>query len=111
MAVTIVKRKPATIRLVSYHTWQKVRDGYNSSFRCALVKAGNKWLKVVALDATAEGGLRVWKVTKDDERFMKPLLRNGKPYPLARALRVFRSVGKTHGCTRAAKNIIREAAQ
>lgn len=97
------------IALVQYHTWQRVRNGHNSSFRSALVRQGKKWLQVVAIDATAEGGLRVWKVPKSDERYMKPLLLNGKPYPMARALKVFRSMAKTHGITKGAKKLLREA--
>lgn len=98
------------IKLVTYHTWQSVRGGRSSGFRTALVKKGNKWMQVVAMDATPDGGLKVWKVPVADEQFMKPLLRNGKPYPMARALKRFRSLGATHGITKAAKKILKEAA-
>lgn len=99
------------IRLLQYHTWQKVRGGYTSSFRCVLVKEGRKWLQVVALDASPDGGLRVWKVPMSDERYMKPLLRKGKPYPMARALQTFRSLAKTHGITKGAKKLLKEASR
>ena len=98
------------IRLVHYHTWQKVRGGHNSSFRTALVKTrGKKWLQVVALDASQDGGLRVWKVPVSDERYMTPLLFRGKPYPMTRALKTFRSLAATHGCSKAAKKFLKEA--
>ena len=98
------------IRLVQYHTWQQVRGGHNSSFRTALVKTrGKKWLQVVALDASQDGGLRVWKVPVSDARYMTPLLFRGKPYPMSRALKTFRSLAATHGITKGARKILKEA--
>ena len=100
------------IRLVQYHTWQKVRGGRNSSFRTALVKdGGRKWLQVVALDATPDGGLRVWRVPVSEVKFMTPLLFRGKPYPMLRALKTFRSLADTHGITQGARKILKEAAR
>lgn len=100
-----------TIRLVRYHTWQKVRGGTTSSVRCALVKRGRKWLQVIAMDSSPDEGLRVWKVPMSDERFMEPLMSNGKPYPMARALKGFRSLAKSHGITKSAKKLLKEAAR
>ncbi len=97
------------IQLVSYHTWLKVSKGYQSAIRSAFVKTGRKWLKVVMIDATSDGGMRVWKVPLSDQQFMTPLMRKGKPYPVSRALKIFKRVGKTHGITKAAKNILKEA--
>lgn len=100
-----------TIRLVQYHTWQKVRGGNTSSVRCALVKRGRKWLQVIAMDASPDGGVKVWKVPMSDERFMKPLMHKGKPYPMKRALRIFRSMARTHGITKGAKKLLKEASR
>ena len=97
------------IRLVQYHTFQKGRTGHNSSVRVALVKAGHKWLQVLAIDATTDGGLRVWKVRKDEEQYMWPLRRKGKPYPMARALGEFRKFAKEHGISKSAKKLLKEA--
>jgi len=95
-----------TIRLVRYHT-----SRVDSAFRCALVKdGGRKWLQVLAIDASAKGGLKVWKVPLADEKDMVPLLLKGKPYPMARALRTFRRFAATHGCSKGAKKLLKEAA-
>lgn len=99
------------ITLVQYHTWQTVRGGHNSSFRSALIKEGTKWLQVIAIDATPDGGLKVWKVPKSDLKYMTPLLRNGKPYPMSRALKVFRSIAATHGISNGAKKLLKEASR
>lgn len=99
------------IKLVSYHTWHKVAYGHESAVRCAFVKTGRKWLQVVAMDATANGGLRVWRVPLSHEGRMKPLLKNGKPYPVARALTSFRRIGKSHGISKGASKLLREVAR
>lgn len=99
------------ITLVRYHTWQKVKGGYNSSIRSALVKEGTKWLQVIAIDATPDGGLKVWKVPKSDKQYMTPLLRNGKPYLMSRALKIFRSLAATHGISNGAKKLLKEASR
>lgn len=111
MTVTIKKKVTSGIELMRYHTWQKVRNGYNSAMRVAFVKPGRKWMKVVALDATAEGGLRVWRVRVSERQYMKPLLRKGKPYNVARALRTFRNMGATHGITKGAKKLLAEVSR
>jgi hypothetical protein len=99
------------ISLVRYHTWHKVRGGYESAIRCAFVRTGgSKWLQVVALDATTSGGLKLWKVPLADTKYMQPLLLKGKPYPISRALKTFRSIAKTHGITKGAKKLLKEVA-
>ena len=98
------------IKLVRYHTWHKNKVGYESAVRCALVKTGGtKWLHVLAIDATTSGGLKLWKVPLTEDRYMQPLLHKGKPYPMARALKVFRKFAKEHGLTNGAKKLLREA--
>jgi hypothetical protein len=98
------------IELVHYHTWHKVRGGFESSKRVALVKhGGRKWLQVLCIDATTSGGLKLWKVPLTDTQYMRPLLRKGKPYPVSRALKSFRRMGKTHGISKGAKKLLKEA--
>lgn len=100
------------IELVQYHTWHRVRGGFESAQRVALVKkGGSKWLHVLAIDATTSGGLKLWKVPLTDVEYMQPLMLRGKPYPIARALKGFRRIGKTHGISNGAKKLIKEAAR
>ena len=101
------------IELVRYHTMQPVpgKPGrYHSQKRVALVKPGTKYLHVVAIDATPSSGLRVWKVAKSEVKYMQPLMKGRKPYPMRRALKTFRAMGRTHGITKGAKKLIKEAA-
>lgn len=97
------------IELVRYHTWHKVRNGFESAVRVALVKKGNKWLHVLAIDATTSGGMKLWKVPLADAGHMQPLLLKGKPYPMSRALKSFRRISNTHGISKGAMKILREA--
>ena len=98
------------IELVQYHTMRKVRNGWESAVRCAFVKhGGRKWLHVLCIDATASGGLKLWKVPLTDTQYMKPLLRKGKPYPIKRAVGIMRKMGKTHGISKGAKKLLKEA--
>ena len=100
------------IELVQYHTWVKVRGGYESAIRVALVKhGGRKWLQVVAIDANKGGGLKVWKAPLTDTKYMKPLMRGRKPYPIPRALKTFRKLAKTHGASKGAKKLLKEASR
>ena len=96
------------IELVSYHTWKRVRNGVESAVRCAFIKRGTKWMQVLCIDATASGGMKLWKVPLSDEQYMRPLLRKGKPYPVNRAVKRFRAMGKTHGISKGAKKLLRE---
>ena len=98
------------IDLVSYHTLHKVRNGHESAVRCAFIKRGTKWAQVLCIDATSSGGMKLWKVPLSDEQYMRPLLHKGKPYPVARALRAFRAMGKSHGISKGAKKLLKEVA-
>ena len=103
------------IELVSYHTWQPVagKPGrYQSAVRCAFVKTGTKWLQVLAIDASARGGMRVWKVAKSEKEYMTPLTlgKNKREYPIRRALKHFRHCAKAQGITRAGKKLLKEVA-
>lgn len=97
------------IELVRYHTHKKVQFGYESSVRLAIIKRGRKWMKVLALDANKLGGLKLWKVALAEEKYMTPVLHKGKPYPLARALTGFRRLAKSHGASKGAKKLMKEA--
>lgn len=94
------------IELVRYHTQRKDE----SCQRVALVKEGTKWLTVLPLTATGQAPMGLWKVEKSDRRYMKPLMRGRKPYPMKRAIRGFRRLAKTHGITKGAKKFLKEAA-
>lgn len=98
------------IALVRYHTFRRVRNGFESAVRCAFVKRGRKWMHVLCIDATTTGGLKLWKVPLSDEKYMWPLRRKGKPYPVSRALKSFRAMGKSHGISKGAKKLLREVA-
>lgn len=98
------------IELVRYHTLRPAQNGgRTSSVRVALVKEQRKWLYVLAIDAMPDSGLRIWKVDKSERKYMKPLMRGRKPYPIKRALPTFRRFGKTHGMTKAVKKFLKEA--
>ena len=98
------------IELVQYHYMHKVRGGYESGIRSAFIKRGTKWMQVLCIDATASGGMKLWKVPLTDEQYMRPLLRKGKPYPVKRAIKIFRDFGKTHGISKGAKKLLKEVA-
>ena len=99
------------IELVRYHTMRPARNGgMTSSVRVALVKEGTKYLQVLAIDAGPDSGLTVWKLDKSERKYMKPLMRGKREYPMSRALKTFRKFAKTHGATKAAKKLIKEAA-
>jgi hypothetical protein len=68
-------------------------------------------LHVLTIDATASGGMKLWKVPLTDVRYMQPLLLKGKPYPMSRALKTFRKMGKSHGISNGAKKLIKEASK
>ena len=51
--------------------------------------------------------VRVVKLEKIAELYFAPLLYKGAPYPLRRALRLFKASGKTLGITDGAKNVLK----
>ena len=89
------------IELVSYRT--------DEGLRTAFVKHGTKWTQVLAMDAGVRSGLVIHKVPKTEQKYMFPVLRKGKPYPHKRALTCFRRFGKSHGMSKGAKKLLREA--
>ncbi len=67
-------------------------------------KAGRKLLHAVALHAPP---VRVVRMPLLERRVLVPLLYQGKPYPVARAVRQFRKAGTTLGITRGAAAVLR----
>jgi len=65
-----------------------------------------KWLRVVVMRDKALG---VERVPASEREHMRPLERKGKPYPMKRALKTFRTFAKSHGSSKAARDFIREA--
>lgn len=93
--------------VVRYHTDRKDE----SCKRVALVQESQKWLWVLALTPSGKGKLSVWKVPKTERKYMTFLTlgKNKREYPLKRAIKVVRRMGKTHGITKRAKQFLKEA--
>jgi hypothetical protein len=85
------------VQLRSYHTEQGVKT--------ALVLAGHKWLQVLLMD----GKLKVRRVPVEEARHMSDVTRRGQPYPMQRALKVYRLHGRLHGDTKSARKFLRRA--
>ncbi len=67
-----------------------------------------KWLRVLVMRDKALG---IEKVPASERDHMRALERKGKPYPMARALKVYRKHAKAHGSSKAARDFIRSAGQ
>jgi len=85
------------VELRSYHTEQGVK--------VALVLPGRKWLQVLMLDGT----LTVRRVRIGEAKHMTDIALRGRPYPMRRALKVFRGHGRLHGDTKGARQFLRRA--
>ncbi len=85
------------VELRSYHTEQGVK--------VALVLSGRKWLQVMVMD----GPLTVRRVRICEAKHMTDIVRRGAPYPMHRALKVFRGHGRLHGYTKGARKFLRQA--
>ena len=88
-----------TIELKSYRT--------SHGTRTALVDAKRAWCHVLMMD----GPLTLKRVPITDQQFMTPLEHMGRPYPISRAIRVFRNYGRAHGISRSARLFLTEASQ
>jgi lipocalin len=95
--------------VVRYHTDRKDE----SCKRVALVQESRKYLWVLALTPSSKGKLAVWKVDKTERKYMTfmTLGKNKRPYPLSRAVKAFRRMGKTHGINKRAKQFLKEATE
>jgi hypothetical protein len=78
-------------------------DGVRSAI---VIKTGPTYAHVIWADDRSPG-VRVNKVPKAWLRYATPLLYKDKPYPLARAKRLFRKMGKSLGITKSAKKELR----
>ena len=78
------------------------RDGHSKAL--LLFKRGTKNLHCLMIAPP----VRVVKLEKVEERHFTPLLFRGELYPVRRALRRFKSAGRSLGITDGAKAIIRE---
>ena len=88
-----------TIKVKSYHTDQGIKT--------ALVDPARTWCRVLVMD----GILKLRRVPITETNHMKPLELCGRPYPLPRAIRVFRNYGRAHGISRSARRFLTEASQ
>ena len=91
-----------TIELMQYRT----NEGGTKTALVAPVL--RKWRQILMME---DGPLKVRRVLSDEQRYMTPLERNGKPYPISRAIRVFRDHARTHGISRTARHFLTEASQ
>lgn len=71
-----------------------------------VVKTGPRLAHVIWAD-DRKPGVRVNKIPKEFLRGATPLEYKGKPYPLNRAKRLFRKMGKSLGITKSAKKELR----
>ena len=69
-----------------------------------LFKRGHKKLHCLMIAPP----VRVVKMEKVEERYFTPLTRKGEPYPLKRAVRLFRNAGRELGITDGAKSVLKE---
>jgi len=67
-----------------------------------IVREGHKLIHAIALGQP----VRVVKLEKFERRYLTALELKGKPYPLARAIRLFKSAGKEHGITKGARALL-----
>ncbi|KPK66554.1 MAG: hypothetical protein AMS21_02000 [Gemmatimonas sp. SG8_38_2] len=73
--------------------------------KAALVVEKRTLLHILFMD----GKLHPRTAPKSEQRYMTPLTKNGKPYPLGRAKRLFRHYGRAFGMTKAAQRFLSEA--
>lgn len=68
---------------------------------------GNKFIHVLTLSSIP---LTVTRKLKSELRFIQPLTRKGEPYPMKRALKIYRCACKWGG-SKSARALIRQAAK
>ena len=73
---------------------------YDTQWRTAIItKEGRKFIFLLVLDCC---GVHLRRVKKSERKRMKPLMYEGKPYPIRRMVRKYRQFGKDHGITKGA---------
>ena len=65
-----------------------------------------KWLNVIIM---RDKPLGIERITVSERDHMRPAWLKDKPYPMSRAVKIFRKFGKSHGSSKAARDFIREA--
>ena len=93
--------------MYSLHTYRLV-SGADHVALLLTPERKTKWLKVLVMRDKA---LSIERVPASERDHMRPLEHKGKPYPLARALKVYRKHAKAHGSTKAARDFIRSASK
>lgn len=84
----------------------RIHDG--ERFTTALAREGRTKLHLTVID---DAGVRHLAVPRDEIRQAAPLQRKGKPYPVERAIKIMRRVGRERGITEAAKRELALAAE
>lgn len=84
------------IEPITYHSDRGYRTG-------AIVSRGPKFLGVVLIKKP----VRIHRIPVSEGEFMKPLMKNGAPYPPRRMAKKLRDAGKRFGITKAAKQALR----
>ena len=82
----------STIELPAVRRWHSP-NGYRPVL---IVKRGRKHLHVLALKG---GKVRVVRLAVLEESLMRPLVAQGKPYPVARAIKQVRFIARARGAT------------
>ena len=91
------------IELVTYRT-------EDSGVKMALIREGYKNILVLMMRDRHSGILSTETIRRSERRFMSEVIRKGKPYPLYRAIKVFRNFAKADGrkISKSAKKMLRE---
>lgn len=73
---------------------------YDKQWRTAIItKEGRKFMFVLVFDS---GSVRLRRVKRSERRHMKPMMYNGEAYPVRRAVRKYRQLGRDYGITKGA---------
>ena len=84
------------MEVVAYHS----ELGHTSAL---VLERGRKWIKIIPIESHA---VRIRKVPLTEEKFMSPATFKGQPYPLPRAVKIFKRHGRTFGITKTAKKAL-----
>lgn len=79
---------------------------YHSDHNCAtalVIKQTKTYLFIIQVEPF---GLRVRKIPVADEKNFTELEYHGKPYPLKRAVRLYKKYGKKYGITKPARKAL-----
>lgn len=88
------------MRIVNY------RSNYNIA-AALILKETRNYFYLTQIDVS---GLSLIKVPVCDEKHFSPIEYKGKPYPVKRAVRLFKAAGRKYGMTKMTKRYLAEAA-